>query len=231
MMISLQDTLQLNNQAVALYQLDDLPLAAKALYESLRVLKQLMKGYYLDDDVIAAAMNTAPQHECLHTTAPKARCDASTQNEPFVYQSALILQESPASSTQDMTQAKMTIYCAGVAFNTAILHHQQAFKTGRSASLHRAAKLYECCLQLVGQFIHAGSNNTVSLITMAATNNLAQIELEKGLLGQACRRLQFLKALIQSLQHTATRMFTVDELQSMISNTLSAEGVIASPAA
>ncbi|CAJ1947957.1 unnamed protein product [Cylindrotheca closterium] len=229
-MASLQDTLQLNNQAVVLHHSDNLAQAAKAYHESLSFFKRLLKECYHHNQGIA--LSTVTQYECFHTAAPtNAQRDVSTQSddEPFVYQSALILQET--QSYLHNTQA-MTIYCAGVVFNTAILHHRQAIKTGSSASLDRAAKLYEASLQLVlGQHIPAGSNSTVSLIAMAASNNLAQIELEKGLVCQACRRLQFLKILIQSLQHIVTRIFTMDEFQGMLSNTLSAESVTASPAA
>ncbi|CAJ1947953.1 unnamed protein product [Cylindrotheca closterium] len=126
---------------------------------------------------------------------------------------------------------KIAIYCAGVVFNTAVLHHQQAIKTGNSASLDRAAKLYEASLHLVGQHVHADCNNTVSLIAMAASNNLAQIELEKGLVEQACSRLQVLQTVIQSLRPVIIQILTMSEFQGMLSNILLAEGVTTSPAA
>ncbi|CAJ1947955.1 unnamed protein product [Cylindrotheca closterium] len=135
-----------------------------------------------------------------------------------------MFQETP-SSFQDVIPEKMAIYCAGVVFNTAI-------KTGTSANLdRRAAMLYETSLQLIGQHVDAYSNNTASLIAMAASNNLAQIELEKGLVEQACKRLQALKFPMQSLRSVVPHIFTVHEFQCMLSNTLSTEGVTVSPAA
>ncbi|CAJ1947843.1 unnamed protein product [Cylindrotheca closterium] len=199
-MISLQDTLKLNNYAVALYQSGDITQASKAF-------------------------------------SPKSHSTTSTPTvDPFVYQSLLILRESQAASSSlphDEMQL-MTLYCACILFNTAILHHQESIKTGSSACLDRAAQLYEASIRLVGKFpttVASFNNNTISLLALAASNNLAQIEFQKGLLDQASTRLQVLKHLIQSLQHVVLHIFTVDEFDGMLSNSLSAEGVIASSAA
>ncbi|CAJ1947837.1 unnamed protein product [Cylindrotheca closterium] len=252
-MISLQDTLKLNNHAVALYHSDNLPQAASAYYESLCFFNRLLQESYHCQDIVGITANTTtvPQHECLHNivvsvASSKTCCygddddgdtriisAGSTQShEPFVYQSPLILKELPPFMPLQNMQA-MTIYCASILFNTAILHHQDSFKTGNSASLDRAAQLYEASLHLVGKFRATvlGPNKTVSLIAMAASNNLAQIEFEKGMLDQACKRLQFLKHLIQSLQQVVPHIFTRDEFEGMLSNSLSAQDVIASPAA
>ncbi|CAJ1938719.1 unnamed protein product [Cylindrotheca closterium] len=123
----------------------------------------------------------------------------------------------------------MNIYCAGILFKTAILHHQKSIETGISASMHRAEQLYQASLQLIVGLPR--SNDTVTLIALAATNNLAQIEFEKGLVMQASERLRFLVHLLCSLESTAGRVVTVDEFHGMLSNTLLANGVSSSPAA
>ena len=151
-----------------------------------------------------------------------------SRNEPFVYQGALIFQESSPSSFQSMNA--MTIYCAGILFNTAILHHQEAIRTGQSAPLERAAQLYEATLHIVGK-LRLESNSTIALIAVAATNNMAQIELAKGMLLQGSKRLQVLKSLIHQLHHIVAEMFTQDEFHNLLSNTLSASGIVASAAA
>ncbi|CAJ1947841.1 unnamed protein product [Cylindrotheca closterium] len=237
-MISLQDTLKLNNQAVELYHSDDFAQAAKAYYKSLCSMNKILKGCYDHADVMVLAANStsAPQQECLHCTSFNTTTTHhhhhQHQEEPFLYQRPIVLQESAGASESLCTMQAMTIYCSGVLLNTAILHHQEAILTGSSASVDRAAKLYEASLHLVGKFhVYSGSNKTVSLIVMAASNNLAQIELQKGILDQACKRLQVLKSLIRSLQNVIPHIFTREEFGGMLSNSLSAESVIASPAA
>lgn len=247
MTYSLHDALKLNNQAVALYRSNDLNRAAKAYYHSLCSLNRLLKKCYYDCDHCssehdgnAITISSLPQHECLHSFAPLSRYqepDTSISNnddEPFVYQGALMaLRESPSSLQHD-TLAIMTIYSAGILFNTAILHHQHAMTTGKSLSLDRASQLYEASLHLMGQLLCCAKNSTtttVSLIVIAASNNLAQIELSKGLLRQGCIRVRALKSLIHSSRHLVSEIFTSDERQGLLSNTISAYGMIASAAA
>ncbi|KAL3935769.1 MAG: hypothetical protein SGBAC_008782 [Bacillariaceae sp.] len=225
-MISLQDALKLNNQAVALYHSNDLLEAAKTFYASLSVVNVLLKGSTLDDYELAA--DTPPQNECIHyASAPQASGATATRNDLFVYQSALVLPESPLPLQE--TQG-MTFYCAVILFNTAVLHHQEGMRTGSSVSMDRATKLYQASLHLVWK-IDPATNNTLSLIILAAWNNLVQIEFEYGLVNQAGTRLQVLKTLLQSLKDILPQVFTVDEFEGMLLNTLSAEGVNASTAA
>ncbi|CAJ1947839.1 unnamed protein product [Cylindrotheca closterium] len=238
-MISLRDTLKLNNQAAALFHSENFPQAEIAYNESLCFFKIILEESHYQD-VGMASTASLPQHECLHSmSAHKSRCKISSHHGgSFVYQSPLILNELPSSSLHPTSRSTsvqaMIIYCAAVVFNTAILHHQESIKTGSSVCLDRAAELYEASIRLVGKFptTVASSNKTISLIAMAASNNLAQIEFQKGLLDQACKRLQVLKHLMtQSLRHVVPYIFTIDEFEGMLSNTLSAKGVIASPAA
>ncbi|CAJ1938721.1 unnamed protein product [Cylindrotheca closterium] len=147
----------------------------------------------------------------------------------FVYQSALVLQEAPSFVGAEHRVQSMNMYCAGILFNTAILHHQKSIKTGISASMHRAEQLYQTSLQIIVGLPR--SNDTVTLIALAATNNLAQIEFENGLVVQASERLRFLVHLLCSLENTAGRVFAVDEFYGVLSNTLLANGVSLSPAA
>ena len=232
-MTSLHDTLKLNNEAVALYHSNDTNSAARAYYQSLCSVNRLLKECHGQEQIIqnGGDATNIPQHECLHTFAPRSYDNATTavqNNEPFVYQGALILQECPSSLQNNIFA--MTIYSAGILFNTAVLHHQEAIKTGSSSSMDRAIQLYEASLNLIGH-LRADTNNTVSLIAIAASNNLAQLELVKGLLPQACKRLRFLKTLLHGLQPIVTEMFTMDEFHGMLSNTLCANGMIASAAA
>ncbi|KAL3931860.1 MAG: hypothetical protein SGBAC_011115 [Bacillariaceae sp.] len=224
---ALQHTLKLNNKAVALYHSNDIPHAAKIYFQSLCLVKELLKCPKEGN------MNHAPnkkttllKQECFHTATQTSR-DTPMQDKLYVYQSALVLQESPSSWEQNVQN--MNIYCAGILFNTAILHHQNSIKTGKSASVGRAEQLYQASVQLVAGL--STSNDTVVLIAVAASNNLAQIEFDKGLTMQANERLQFLADLLHSSVDETSRIFTADEFQGMLSNTLLANSIAASPAA
>ena len=126
----------------------------------------------------------------------------------------------------------MNVYCAGILFNAAILHHQDAIKTGNSVSLDEAHRLYKASLHLL--IILPASfeyNDTVALLEVANTNNLAQIELEKGLVMEASERLQMLTQLFQTSQSTMGNIFTNEEIEGILTNTLVGHGIISSPAA
>jgi len=174
------------------------------------------------------ATTTLPQHECFHTSTETSSSIFPVQEKFFVYQSALVLQEVPSFCAEHRVQS-MNIYCAGILFNTAILHHQNSIRTGKSASMHRAEQLYQASLQLIMGL--PKSNDTVFIIALAATNNLAQIELDKGMVMQASESLRFLIHLLYSSEHAARRIFAVDEFYGMLSNTVLANGMSASPAA
>ncbi|CAJ1931297.1 unnamed protein product [Cylindrotheca closterium] len=232
-MMSLQETLNLNNKAVALYHSNDIGGAAKTYYASLCLAKELLQSTApLQESVNHRAptpfATTLPQHECFHTST-EVSSSIPMQEKFFVYQSALVLQEAPSFVGVEHRVQSMNIYCAGILFNTAILHHQKSIKTGISAFMHRAEQLYQASLQLIVGLPR--SNDTVALIAFAATNNLAQIEFEKGLVMQASERLRFLVHLLRSSENTAARVFAVDEFHGMLSNTLLANGVSSSPAA
>ncbi|CAJ1965964.1 unnamed protein product [Cylindrotheca closterium] len=208
--------------------------AAKAYYESLCLAKELLtctapsrQGSGVNYQTPAPLATTLPQHECFHTSA-EIPSTLPMREKFFVYQNALVLQEAPSFGAEHRVQS-MNIYCAGILFNTAILHHQKSIKTGISASMHRAEQLYQASLQLIVGLPR--SNDTVALIAFAATNNLAQIEFEKGLVMQASERLRFLVHLFCSLENTAGRVFAVDECHGLLSNTLLANGMSSSPAA
>ncbi|CAJ1965961.1 unnamed protein product [Cylindrotheca closterium] len=143
-----KDTLNLNNKAVALYQSNDMAGAAKTYYESLCLVKELLKCTMTiprqGSGVNHHSTNTLPQHECFHTST-ETSINTPIQEKFFVYQSALVLQEAPSFGAEHRVQS-MNICCAGILFNTAILHHQKSIKTGMSASMYQAEQLYQASL-------------------------------------------------------------------------------------
>lgn len=235
----MQCTLNLNNRAVALYRSNDISEAAKTYYESLCLVQELLKKCPQEEIMDCEADRPSqhehttrtklPRHECFHTAVQiQASCDVSMHDNFFVYRNALFLQECSSTSPEHRVQSR-NIYCAGILLNTAILHHQKSIKSGTSASLHRAEQLYQACLQLIAGL--STTNDTVALIAIAGTNNLAHIEYDKGMMMQASERLRFLVRLLSSSDNTPGRVVTTEEFNGMLSNALLANGMAASPAA
>lgn len=231
--MSLQATLTLNNRAVELFHSNYIPQAVKTYYESLSIVKELLNSpqeegrFILSPTESQSAVNVPPQHECFHASTRLSSNIPARSSTLFLYQNALMLKES-ASSFQNVTQS-MHIYCAAIMFNAGLLHHLHSMQTGKSAPLNRAQQLYQWSLQLLAGL--ATSNDTITLLAVANTNNLAHIHLEKGLVMEAGHRLQILSQLLHTSQPTIRRILTVDEIEGLLSNTLSGQGMNSSVAA
>lgn len=234
-MVSLKATLILNNRGVELFQSNCIPEAVSSYRQSLCIVRELLQCPRSSSETIAADFGASsthlPRQESFHSITPHATHGGSTRamnDELFLYQSPLILQES-ASFSQNVDQS-IQIYCAAILFNTAILQHHTGIRTGNSDFLKRAQQLYQSSLQLVVGLNN--SNDTVTLLAVANCNNLALIDLEKGLLMEAGERLRFLANILQTTaQSKILRIFNMDEFQGMLSNTLLRNGMISSPAA
>lgn len=243
-MVSLSEalhfTLKLNNKAVAQYHSNDFSQAAKIYHESLLLAHNLLTCPRLQEQssmpcrASGTTTTTLRQYECFHSSTQSPR-SLSKEDGLFVYQSALVLQESPSRGPAlhdvlpQASSTKLKVYCSGILFNAAILHHQVSIKTGKSVSMNRAEELYQASLQLVDKLTTA--NDTVVLIAVAASNNLAQIEFEKGQMMKAKERLRFLNNILHSWEDILYRIFTADEFRGMLSNTVLVNSIDASPAA
>lgn len=222
-MMSLQDTLTLNNRAVELFHRHDIREAVKNYHYSLCALRDLT-GIAEDATITQAP----PQRECFHRSLQPLESLPAGGNKLYLYQNTLILQDT-ASSSQNPPRAVRT--CGGaVLFNTAILYHQIFIETGNSVSMNKAQELYQSSLQFLGG-LSLNSNDTVALLIIANQNNLAMIELEKGFVMEAAERLRYLSHLFHTIRPTIRRIFAMDEARGLFSNTLIHDGIISSPAA
>ena len=231
-MLSLQATLNLNNRAVELFHSNHIPEAANTYYQSLRFVKQLVRCPEANLNPSPTNVNDAttyalPQRSCCDS--PKSRNMHIQQSTMlFLYQNALILQELSESSSHNVLQT-MYMYCAVIYFNAGLLHHQHYIKSGNSVHMKQAQHLYESSLKLLVGL--PTSNDTVALLVVANYNNLAQIELEKGLVTEASHKLRYLSRLFHRSMPRFSRIFAADEFQGFLYNTLLEQGIISSPAA
>jgi hypothetical protein len=225
-MISLHETLKLNNEAVALFNSNEPIRAARNYYKSLCIARELMMSVHQQPHP-KSIRNASTKLGCCHSSPPD-----DNQREPqdsfFLYQNALIFQESSCSQTQEA----LAVYCAGILFNTGLLHHKSGLANGKAGSMFRAQQLYESSLELLGGIDLSFYNTTTTLlIVISCTNNLAQIELEKGMFQEVSQRFHIIMSILQGSEEAQCKLFTVQELQGLLSNALMADGLVASPAA
>jgi hypothetical protein len=151
----------------------------------------------------------------------------------FLFQRALFLnapRATDASSPQEIFKA-LPILGSVVLFNSAILYHKNATLTAESSSLDKAQQLYKASLQFATS--QGATNPTDWLITIAASNNLAQIACEKGMIEEANERLDDLCFLLSrgGSRERLHCIFSVEEIQGFLSNAAMAGGFKSSPAA
>jgi hypothetical protein len=80
-------------------------------------------------------------------------------------------------------------------------------------STTNAEKLHAACIQILGDSNLSFLNETTLLIVIAASNNLAGIEFEKGMVYAVTNRLRFLATLLQESEDANLDILTVAELR------------------
>lgn len=220
-MISLQETLKLNNQAVALFNSNEMTQAASQYYKSLCIARQLMNTIPQQTSCsgsINTNQSTNGKSGCFRASSRGSSSQKDTYDKYFLYQRAIIFEDANTS----ISARTLTVYCAGILFNTALLHHQSALASGRSCSLFRAEQLYEASLQLLGGMELSLFDKSIRFIAIASTNNLALIKFEKGLLPDASQNFHFLSSLLHGFYEDQDAMITAQEVQGFQSNSLMA---------
>lgn len=155
----------------------------------------------------------------------------SDENETtlFVYRTALGLPEKCCSPDE----TSIRLYSAVVIFNLALAHHQVGMKTGKSSPLAQAEKLYQTSIQILQDLNPLSFNETTLLIVIASHNNLAHIDMEKGMIAIVNSRIKYLSGVLRQSRIKQRGVFTGDELNGIFSNIflLMGGGLAASPAA
>ncbi|CAJ1937698.1 unnamed protein product [Cylindrotheca closterium] len=236
----LVETLLLNNEAATLFHSNQcLSRAADAYQKSLCNVQSLLRGHHhtaLMDPPLHSTL-VSPER-CSHYSFPNASSmtPSPARDNFYLFQRALYLNAPSAadvsspSSPQAICQA-LPILGSVVLFNSAILYHKNAVLTGESFSLDKAQQLYKASLQFATS--QGATNPTDWLITIAASNNLAQIAYEKGLIDEVNERLDDLSFLMSrggSLERLQG-IFTVAEIEGFLSNAAMTGGFKSSPAA
>mmetsp|Transcript_5913 Transcript_5913/g.14021 ORF Transcript_5913/g.14021 Transcript_5913/m.14021 type:complete len:225 (-) Transcript_5913:72-746(-) len=224
-MISLNETLRLNNEGVALFNADEPSRAAEKLHSSLMAARSLIhrQGVISGNPTDGKCLL---QHECYEESRKHACC-SKDGNGYFLFLRALVFREpEPQASTQ-----ALSVYCAGILFNLAILHHKHWLKDGSSVYLDDAAVFYRTVLQIVKGNDGLQHNPTLLLLAYTTHNNLAQIELEKGMVQRVNQRLHYMTGFLHTTKSTLLLTLSEREVEGLLSNVLSARCLNTAPAA
>mmetsp|Transcript_12106 Transcript_12106/g.28935 ORF Transcript_12106/g.28935 Transcript_12106/m.28935 type:complete len:184 (+) Transcript_12106:236-787(+) len=170
----------------------------------------------------SASRKMSPKAARNHVVMPN-RPNKGHRQDLFLYLNALVLEE-----TADCHPSTLAIYCSVTLFNTAILYHMEGMATGRMRFMDQAHQMYQASLHFLNGL--DPWNDTVLLVNLAANNNLAHIELEKGMVDSANRRLGHTFEILQYAKSRTLGIVSGSELHGFLLNS-SLQGKIFSAAA
>lgn len=219
--MSLHEALELNNEGVALFNAGEPSRAIEKLQSSLlqaRSLIQIPSSEGIDPGTDAICLLSGSQYVQINSIKDR--------NEYFICLRALAFKE-PDSGERSL-QA-LPVYCAAILFNLAILHHKHWMENGSSTLVSKAEAFYEAVLQIIQ--VSQVQNSTCLFLTLGALNNLAQIDLEKGLVTRFNQRLQYMSVLFQDMSMVLVSALSKQEIGGFLSNILSAGNLNTAPTA
>ncbi|CAJ1958200.1 unnamed protein product [Cylindrotheca closterium] len=236
----MEESMRSNNEGVAHAASNHVNQAADEFCKSLRIAQHLLSGVSPEYNDLQSP-STDPMHlptdmgneryHHYHTTKT-VRFVKSGPSGVFVYQKALILEStSSASMTSETLANRLSTYCAATCYNLALLYHQEGLSTGRSRCIDKAEQLYSACLRLLQNGNLSCLNPTTLLITIIASNNLAEIELSKGMVQTASSHIQFVEWLVYECQVVKLDLFSPEEIHDLMGNMLHGKGMNTATAA
>jgi len=190
-MLSLHETLRLNNEGTALYNANEPSRAGQKLHTSLLGARSLIQQSHPPS---ADQGSTRCYPDRLSETE---RC-FKDRNGFFLYLRSMVFEEPDSKETSLETLSP--VYYAGIVFNLPILHHKHWTEVGSSVFLNKAVVFYQAVLEIIQKTTGHGfyNNPTSMLLVFAANNNLAQIELKRGRVKSFNRRLQYISQFLYS---------------------------------
>lgn len=206
---------KLNNEAVALFMNKRHPEAVEKFHEALRHMREIMQQQAFprpDPPASSSKEVTSPSPARYHVAIPN-QISKADREDLFLYLNVLALEE-----TTNLDPATVAIYCSVTLLNVAIMYHMEGISQGRMRFMDQARKMYQGSLHMLNSQDNLWENDTVLLVQLAASNNLAHIELEKGMVDVANERLSHLFALLQATKSRALGIISRTELHGFLLN-------------
>ncbi|KAL3938257.1 MAG: hypothetical protein SGBAC_006799 [Bacillariaceae sp.] len=230
-----EETLRSNNDGVAHAASNQTNQAAGEFCKSLRIAQHILSSSleYTDWQATSAGgtMNMHPrngmENGCNHHTTQTTRSVKGSASSFFVYQKALLLESSTASAgmTNENLGRRLCTYSAATCYNLALLYHQEGLTTGKSKFIDKAENLYSACMRILHDGNLSWLNPTTLLITIAASNNLAEIEISRGMVQQASSHIHLLEWLVYECRVVDLQLLSPEELHGLLGNLLHGKGL------
>lgn len=215
-MLSLEETLRLNNEAVALFNTNEPLRAFEKLHSSLLGARSLI----LQTTSLGINHHNPNRPNLLQFGEESPRIQSEDQNGYFLFLRALAFRES---EEQRGSRQALCVYSAGILFNLAILYHRRWMNDGSSSILDKAAVLYRSILNILhGNFGRPQLDPTALLLTYVTYNNLVQIELENGMVENVNLGLSGMTQILHDAELTLLTMMSEREAEGVFSNVYSA---------
>lgn len=177
-----QQTMELNNQGVALLEAGDLQQSYGLFRDSLRHTMNMLR--------IAAAQGGMPEKEVSSVSSttttnpccslPSSSCEKQTSKvtgSQFVFSQGICLVATPGSYSTD-NLIDLSITSSIVLFNLAVVHHVKGIKENISRYLVKAESFYDKAFALLadtGLVLGCSGNPLVDFLAMALKNNAALV--------------------------------------------------------
>ena len=116
--------------------------------------------------------------EQISRVLPRSRLGPARQEEeidgqPYLYSKGLVFYPNPTT-----TMADLTFYCSVVVFNLVLTYHRKN-KVVKDRDLRKLLRLYELCLQLIGEGAQSNQYDCGNIL-LAAMNNKSVVHSELG---------------------------------------------------
>lgn len=203
---------KLNNEAVALFTNKRHAKAVEKFHEALCHMREVMQAFPQDLPGSSSREVSSPSPARYHVAMPN-QVNKADREDLFLYLNVLALEE-----TTNLDPSTVAIYCSVTLLNVAIMYHMEGISQGRMRVLDQARKMYQASLHMLNSQDILWENDTVLLVYLAASNNLAHIELEKGMVDVANKRLSHQFALLQATKSRALGIISSTELHGLLLN-------------
>ncbi|KAL3929722.1 MAG: hypothetical protein SGBAC_012088 [Bacillariaceae sp.] len=214
-MLSLEEILSLNNEAVALFNAYEPLRAFEKLHSSLLGARSLI----LQTTPLGINHNNPNGSNLLQNGEESPRIQSEDRNGYFLFLRALAFREP--EERQGSRQA-LCVYSAGILFNLAILYHRRWMNDGSSSILDKAAVLYRSILNILRGNFGSQVDPTALLLAYVTYNNLVQIELENGMVENVNQGLSEMTQILDAAELTLLTMLSEREAEGVFSNVYSA---------
>ena len=221
MRTALHQAIDLNNEAVNLFGRNQKEKAWENLRMAIEIMKELVKRGQRIDKHFDLPYTAVSHCRYIHIKSINAM-NRPDDEDLFIHKDMFRLQYP----SQSFGVETIAMYSAIILFNGALFHHRKS----PEGNLFKAEKMYRASLQLVQESFLAG-NTTALIVAVVASNNLAQIELQRGAIQNVTRRFRLLKQMLQGRCYDIVHVLPDYEIKELLSNSLVADGLVAACAA